>query len=481
MFLAEIILPITYNIQLKNEKWYKKMNFLIFLVFFLKFSVDFLKFLVYFKLMGINIKAFRERVGYKTQMALAKELGIGTANVSEWELGKGRPSYAILEKLLELGATVEELFGFEYNEKQRLVKAEAITTAGGSLQMPTKLDDFEANLLEKIIDVYGNFDGELESIKVWTEVYKLEKEIERGGNIADLDAKKQKLQELREQIEEEFVWSERFEARETIKTCESELEDMEKTERHYSYEKIDMVRRILYSQDRIKREMYSYVNREMSKLGEQKATKEKVARWRLERQIQEQQEFIKLADNATKIDAGKLHLQKLQVQLANTCFNIAKECLEKQNVEKKDIEKHFEMLDKHYLILVNIEKKLDIADIEHLNVLNNFIEKKYTRSYFAVEGDEGDYIYFGFYYTIEMFVNYCYEREMKENGEGQYFDKAIEVMNNLENKIRSRNFTLSKYRAAFIDTLEQFGDSSALARDVHRQNLLLMQNRKLNV
>jgi len=31
-----------------------------------------------------------------------------------WEAGKGHSSYSVLKKLLELGATVEELFGIQY-------------------------------------------------------------------------------------------------------------------------------------------------------------------------------------------------------------------------------------------------------------------------------------------------------------------------------------------------------------------------------
>jgi transcriptional regulator with XRE-family HTH domain len=45
---------------------------------------------------------------------LAKALGINPANVSEWEGGNGFPSYQVIKKLLEMGATVEELFGISY-------------------------------------------------------------------------------------------------------------------------------------------------------------------------------------------------------------------------------------------------------------------------------------------------------------------------------------------------------------------------------
>jgi DNA-binding transcriptional regulator YiaG len=61
-----------------------------------------------------GFKAFRDRSGYTTQGALAEVLDVGTANVSKWEAGNGYPSYGVLKRLLEMGATVEELFGIEY-------------------------------------------------------------------------------------------------------------------------------------------------------------------------------------------------------------------------------------------------------------------------------------------------------------------------------------------------------------------------------
>jgi transcriptional regulator with XRE-family HTH domain len=61
-----------------------------------------------------GLKSFRERMGYRTQTALANALDRTIANVSEWELGKGFPSYQVIKRLLELGATVEELFDVPY-------------------------------------------------------------------------------------------------------------------------------------------------------------------------------------------------------------------------------------------------------------------------------------------------------------------------------------------------------------------------------
>jgi transcriptional regulator with XRE-family HTH domain len=66
--------------------------------------------------MDNRFKDLRERLGYKTQTALAEVLVIEPSNVSKWEAGNGYPSYEFLRKFLELGATVEELFGVEYNK-----------------------------------------------------------------------------------------------------------------------------------------------------------------------------------------------------------------------------------------------------------------------------------------------------------------------------------------------------------------------------
>ncbi|MCL1957109.1 MAG: helix-turn-helix domain-containing protein [Fibromonadales bacterium] len=62
-----------------------------------------------------GLKLFRERAGFASQSALAKFLDINSANVSGWESGNGFPSYNILKRLFEMGATVEELFGVNYS------------------------------------------------------------------------------------------------------------------------------------------------------------------------------------------------------------------------------------------------------------------------------------------------------------------------------------------------------------------------------
>jgi transcriptional regulator with XRE-family HTH domain len=87
--------------------------------------------------MAIGIKDFRKRIGLQTQTELAKLLGIKASNVSEWESGNGFPSYQIIKKLLEKGATIEELFGIEYAKTHNL----------------TEIDPAQQSFLKEIDDI----------------------------------------------------------------------------------------------------------------------------------------------------------------------------------------------------------------------------------------------------------------------------------------------------------------------------------------
>jgi len=48
------------------------------------------------------------------QTQLAKELGQSPTAYHHWEIGKNDPPFRIVQKLFEMGATVEELFGITY-------------------------------------------------------------------------------------------------------------------------------------------------------------------------------------------------------------------------------------------------------------------------------------------------------------------------------------------------------------------------------
>jgi DNA-binding XRE family transcriptional regulator/ribosomal protein S21 len=233
-----------------------------------------------------GIKSFRDRVRLN-QAELAEKLGIIQQNISIWEAGKGTPSFQISKKLLELGITVEELFGVEYNEMHKLEAQKTSPTSYNAelQQKPKKLSEFEADLLRKMLEEYADFDGELKSIEKWKEVYKLEREIEQSDYTTDSTAKELKLHELYEQIEEEVPWSARFAARRQIKSLEKELEQMEEMERRNSYEKPGRIRRILDLQKQIEDAMYSYVNKELNKLGQQEAMRQRVREFWLDREI----------------------------------------------------------------------------------------------------------------------------------------------------------------------------------------------------
>lgn len=60
--------------------------------------------------------SFLRRMGW-VQKDLAERLEIGTSTVGMWCIGKSTPTHPVIEKLIELGATSEELFGKEYADK----------------------------------------------------------------------------------------------------------------------------------------------------------------------------------------------------------------------------------------------------------------------------------------------------------------------------------------------------------------------------
>ncbi|MDR2999775.1 MAG: helix-turn-helix domain-containing protein [Fibromonadaceae bacterium] len=71
----------------------------------------------------LGLKKFRERIELR-QNQLAEKLGATSAAYNNWEKGKNELSHNIYKKLFELGATVEELFGIEYNKRNNLVSGE---------------------------------------------------------------------------------------------------------------------------------------------------------------------------------------------------------------------------------------------------------------------------------------------------------------------------------------------------------------------
>lgn len=76
------------------------------------------------ELPGLKIKEFIDRVGIKSQNALAEKLGVSAQTVSNWAKGEKFPTHETEIKLLDMGMTVAELFGKPYPSTVDAVDAE---------------------------------------------------------------------------------------------------------------------------------------------------------------------------------------------------------------------------------------------------------------------------------------------------------------------------------------------------------------------
>ena len=63
---------------------------------------------------GLDIKSFIDRVGIRSQEDLSKTLGVSDQTVSNWVKGKTFPNHQTEKRLLDMGMTTEELFGYPY-------------------------------------------------------------------------------------------------------------------------------------------------------------------------------------------------------------------------------------------------------------------------------------------------------------------------------------------------------------------------------
>jgi transcriptional regulator with XRE-family HTH domain len=144
--------------------------------------------------------------------------------------------------------------------------------------------------------------------------------------------------------------------------------------------------------------------------------------------------------------------EKTKEEKANMDFYSAKNCLEKQNIEKKDVIRHFTKLASHYSTLVKISKKLDSMDFVRLNNLNDFIKDKYKKEYFI----NFDSSVNNFYFNFQEFVLFCYSHKQ------EYFEKAIEVLYSLENKIKKENKSLSEFTKMFVEWAEPMKEAGLI-------------------
>jgi transcriptional regulator with XRE-family HTH domain len=61
----------------------------------------------------MKVQEMMDRLGFRTKQQLADKLEVSQGLVSQWASGKSFPSYQVIKRLLELGATTEELFGVD--------------------------------------------------------------------------------------------------------------------------------------------------------------------------------------------------------------------------------------------------------------------------------------------------------------------------------------------------------------------------------
>ena len=92
-----------------------------------------------------DCNSFINRKGWK-QRELAQRLNIGTSTVGMWCTGQSTPSYGVILKLIELGMTMEELFGVEYSGMLMKNSETSPEVAGSIFDSP----EFRASI-EKIL------------------------------------------------------------------------------------------------------------------------------------------------------------------------------------------------------------------------------------------------------------------------------------------------------------------------------------------
>ena len=81
----------------------------------------------------VNVKEFTARVGI-SQEELADTIGVKPATVYSWTSKNRTPTYDVCVKLLELGMTVEELFGKAYQSSVRKTHEEFDAAVAASLK-----------------------------------------------------------------------------------------------------------------------------------------------------------------------------------------------------------------------------------------------------------------------------------------------------------------------------------------------------------
>jgi DNA-binding XRE family transcriptional regulator len=153
----------------------------------------FREFFCIFMLMAgfLGIKKFRER---KKMMAslLAKDLEVSNSTYNNWEKGKRDPSFGVVQKLFKMGATVEELFGVEY-ENNMIQNSERYK----NLLKDNQRKAFMIEQLENVIAENGSDYAKeyTNMIKAKDKMFRLDKEMKQTGDEAGNKAKMQEYKD----------------------------------------------------------------------------------------------------------------------------------------------------------------------------------------------------------------------------------------------------------------------------------------------
>jgi len=121
---------------------------------------------------------------------LAKELEVSNSTYNNWEKGKRDPSFGVVQKLFKMGATVEELFGVEY-ENNMVQNSERYK----NLLKDNQRKAFMIEQLENVISENGSDYAKeyTNMIKAREKMFRLDKEIKQTNDEAKMQEYKDAL------------------------------------------------------------------------------------------------------------------------------------------------------------------------------------------------------------------------------------------------------------------------------------------------
>lgn len=93
--------------------------------------------------MAVFIDSFMKRLGCKNQQELADKLGMSQGAVSAWGSGTRSPRYEDCVRLLQMGMTVEELFG------EDVAKSVAVS----NFKIDENTEEFDAKVKESMLRI----------------------------------------------------------------------------------------------------------------------------------------------------------------------------------------------------------------------------------------------------------------------------------------------------------------------------------------